>query len=278
MSKKLGRRIKDGVVKNGSLILTGGAILGFGATIIFVAKGQKKADAIMAERDALYKANPFEADEATGEVAEVPKASFRETFDLTWKNYIPAGLTGIFTIGCIIGSQYLDRKQIAALTASIGLLTANRDRLEAAIKEKYGDDILKELKSKAALKKPEKEIQYVKVTAEETGYGELLCYEGYFGRWFRSNELDVKRGLDAINEAFANGCDVSYNDLYSAWGLKETHCGVDYGWVCNEDYYDIEKGIQFELRKMYSEEMGEDVLFIEPKDFYYYPIQGWYEL
>ena len=287
---KLIGRMRAGVNRNGSLILAGGAIIGFGATVIFVARGQMKADEVIAERNRLYLTNPFTEEERadseqTGEAEIVPKISKREYFDLTWRYYIPAAVSGVITLGCIVGSQYVSRRQMAGLMASVAALTANRDRIEEAIREKYGDEALAEIRRKLIPEKSQGaesgdicKKEYIQVAAEETGRGDLLCFEGYFGRWFRSSEEDVRRALEEISDDFKNGMYISYNDIYDALGIERSDIGYEFGWCNHNDYYDVEKGIQFIIGKEYDDEKGEDVLAFYIKDSRFLPMEGYLEI
>lgn len=279
MKGKLVPLIKGGLNKNGSLILAGGALLGFGATVIFVARGQTKADKIIDERNRLYTENPFVED--TEKEVAAPLVSKREYFDLTYKCYIPAVVSGAFTIFCIIGSQYISRKQMAGLMATVAALTASRDQLEQAVKERYGEEALTELRRKLIPEKTqgeEKEVTFIQVPAEESGYGDLLCYEGYFGRWFRSSEEAVRSALNNVSNQFRNGLYISYNDIYDELGIERSDVGYEFGWCADDDYYTVKEGIQFLITKEFDEKKGEEVLafYIKSNDFL--PMEGFFEI
>lgn len=255
--------IKDKAYNNRSLFLTGGAVIGLGTSIFFTARGQMKADEIMAEKRA-----SGEFDETTGK---------KEKFKATWKCYVPVMISGVLTLICIVTSQYISRKEIAGLAASLGVLAANRDNLEKAIKEKYGEDALVELREKILpYKKPEvkdgkKEDRF---PAEETGNGDLLCYEGYSGRWFRSSKEAVEEAEEAYNLRFKDGEYLSYNDFYELLGIEASHFGHQFGYPNPIEYYNNENGIEFENSIFYDEEIGENVLYI---DVFTYPFECWFE-
>ena len=241
---------------NRSIILTGGAIIGLGATAILTAKGQMKADEIIAEKRPSGK---------------------KELIKSTYKCYIPAMVSGVLTLVCIVTSQYISRKEIAGLAASLGVLAANRDNLEKAIKEKYGEDALVELREKILpYKKPEVKAGKVddRFPAELPGKGDLLCYEGYSGRWFRSCEEAVKEAEEEYNLRFKDGDYLSFNDLYELLGIKSSSFGNKFGYPHPFEYYNPEDGIEFENSIFYDEEIGENVLYI---DIFTYPFEDWME-
>lgn len=161
-------------------------------------------------------------------------AQFKEKLKLTWKNYIPPVISGLLTIGAIIGGYALSAKQIAALGALAGSLAAYKDELEAKIEEKFGKQALDEIKKEVA------ENLYSPTSVEETGKGSLLCYESYSGRWFRSSQRAVEKAEETLNRRFEAG-DGEYlclNDFYTLLGMAETHFGFEFGWAANKDYYD----------------------------------------
>ena len=271
MNSNFFKKTGEKLYQNRSLLLSCGAVVGLYASVIFTAKGQKKADEIIAERNDACN-NPFDPD--------VMLPSKREIFDLTWECYLPAALCTIATTGCIIGSCYLDRKQIAALTGSVALLTANRNKIEEAIKEKYGEEGLNEIKQKLVagkFKEGEKQVEIVRTVAEETGKGDLLCFEGYSGRWFRSSEEAVVAAEKEFSRRFKEGDYICLNDFYELLGIEVTHFGHTFGYVPDEWYYDHEDGIEFANSLIPAEktDRGEDVLYI---DIFTYPMEGWYEL
>jgi hypothetical protein len=278
--------IVGAVKERGSLILAVISVGGVFATGIFAAKGGLEAEKILAERDQLYleeNSDQEEVDE-NGEPVEqtfVP-ASFREKFGLTWRCYVPAGISGVITIACIIGNQYISTKQIAALTASVGFLMANRNQLEDAIREKYGEDALQELKQKIKLRKPEKEI--IKCIAEETGKGNLLCFDGYSGRWFRSNEDAVVQAIKAFSDMVKAGGYVSWNDLFRLYGIEESHFGFQWGYPSDGDGlgYDYSEGCPMYVTRVFDDKYMEDVLYIDLGSknggvWPVYPMEGWFE-
>ena len=269
---------------NSSKILTVVSVVGVVATGALFARGQMKADKVIADRTS-YILPEAPDDEGPIEFEFVPpEITPKEYFEETWKCYIPGFIAGTITIVAIISAQYISAKQIAALSASVAMLVANRDQLEKAIREKYGENALKELKQMMPLRAPEKE--YIQIYAEETGKGKLLCYEGYSGRWFRSDEDDVVEAITEFSQRFKNGESLCYNDLYELLGIESTHFGWQYGFPDPETsgwYESREQGIPMYVTRVYSADFKEDVLYIdlgyEDKPYLspIYPVEGWYE-
>lgn len=202
------------------------------------------------------------------------KDSFVERFKLTWKNYIPPVVSGLLTVGAIIGGYSLTAKQIAGLIAVGGSLATYKDELEAKIEEKFGKQSLDEIKKEIA------EEVYSPTSVEETGNGDILCYESYSGRWFRSSKKAVERAERALNRRFDAGAGeyVCLNDFYTLLGLAESHFGFEFGWAANKDYYDGD--IRFENAIMPAGSfmnIPEEVLVIELTTNSY-PMAGYFEV
>ena len=56
------------------------------------------------------------------------------------KHYWPSALTGLGTIGCIVGGQMVSTKQIAGLVAAYGTLAMQFDQYRGAIRDEYGEE------------------------------------------------------------------------------------------------------------------------------------------
>lgn len=273
---------------NSSKFLTAISVIGVGVTAVLVAKGQMKADRIIAENTSYILPEAEEEEVEDGSPVEFefvpPEVTPKEYFEATWKCYIPGAVSGALTIAAIIGAQYISAKQIAALSASVAMLVKNRDQLEKAIREKYGEEALQKLKQTMDLRTPEKE--YIQIYAEETGKGKLLCYEGYSGRWFRSEEDDVVAAINEFSNMFKDGYSVCFNDFYKLLGIESTHFGWQYGFPDPETsgmYDSREEGIPMYVSRIYCPDYKEDVLYIdlgyEDKPYLspLYPVEGWYE-
>lgn len=128
--------------------------------------------------------------------------------------------------------------------------------------------------------KPVAEIEKsFRPTIEITGNGNLLCYEGFFGRWFRSSENCVREAVDKFMQLYAEGNYINYNDLYTLLNIAVTHAGNEYGYSPSEDY---RCDMEFDIVRIPEDEnfegMKEEVLVLEPAGRYSYPIDYYMEV
>lgn len=223
---------------------------------------------------------------ATRKIDEVKPETKKETVKLVWKYYIPAGIAMGVTIISDVCFYRIGLKEIAALTASVSYLTANRDKLEKKFKETVGEEKFEEVKKSVrdelVTEFTPKKIERQKFPAELTGCGDTLFQDGWSGRFFRSDPYSVTDAIKKFNDRWGQGEYLCYNDLYDYWGITPTHQGHEFGWPNNDDEIDTSRDIEFHIERIGEEELvegyrdiGEDVYVIEPVD---YPMMCWQEL
>ena len=198
----------------------------------------------------------------------------------TAKAQWPAIVAGMTTAACIIASQRIGAKALAGTLAAAGYLAKHRDALIEGMEE-YCSPAQSEAVKKYAMGKL---MCTAGPSVEETERGDLLCFEGWSGRWFRSSEEAVHRAFDELNERFCEGEYVCLNDLYELLGIAKTHFGNRFGWAANPDYYDSPidwEGTLFDAGTFVIEEnaespvVNEDVYAI---DIFTYPMECWMEV
>lgn len=82
--------------------------------------------------------------------------------------------------------------------------------------------------------KPEKGDK-VRPIIEQTGQGELLCYESVSGRWFRSSQESVETAIHTLNQKCENPeyNTIGMDELFDALKLYLISKYIDYGWRLN---------------------------------------------
>lgn len=81
--------------------------------------------------------------------------TFWEKTKVLAKHYWPSALTGLGTMGCIIGGQMVSARQITGLVVAYGALAAQFDQYRGAIRDEYGEEADKKafILAQAELKK-----------------------------------------------------------------------------------------------------------------------------
>lgn len=156
-----------------------------------------------------------------------------ETVKATWLCYIPAAVTGVVSIICLIGASATNSRRNAALAAAYTLS-------ESAFKE-YREKVVETIGEKKE-KAIRDDVARDKVTAAPlseqrvifTGKGDTLCYDVLSGQYFRSDIEKIRRAINELNRTLVLDGAVSLNDLYYLLGLRSTKLGDDLGWNVNK--------------------------------------------
>ena len=225
---KLANDIKSGVSKHSPEILTGIGIAGMVATTILAVKATPKAIELIKNEKEL-------AESYNEELTQMGKVK------ACWKCYIPAAVTGVMSITCLIGASSVNTKRNAALTAAYTLSDSALREYREKVVETIGEKKEKTIKDKIS----EETIKQNPVTKSEvyiTDKGDSLCFEPMSGRYFKSDIDKIKRAKNNLNEKIlvdAFNAGVSLNDFYEEIGLPKTSMGENLGWNLDTGIIDI---------------------------------------
>lgn len=225
---KLANDIKSGVSKHSPEILTGIGIAGMVATTILAVKATPKAIELIENEKEL-------AESYNEELTPMDKVK------VCWKCYIPAAVTGVMSITCLIGASSVNTKRNAALTAAYTLSDSALREYREKVVETIGEKKEKTIKDKIS----EDTIKQNPVTKSEvyiTDKGDSLCFEPMSGRYFKSDIDKIKRAKNNLNEKIlvdAFNAGVSLNDFYEEIGLPKTSMGENLGWNLDTGIIDI---------------------------------------
>lgn len=213
---KLMKDVRTTLVKHSSEILTGIGVAGMVGTVILAVKATPKALELI--EDAKY-------DAKTDELTVI------DTVKVAWKPYIPATITGVCSLACIIGASSVNVRRNAALTAAYTISeTALRDYKDKVI-ETIGEKKEKEVRDAIAKDKIDKN-PVVESNIVLTDKGETLCYDIMSGRYFKSSMETMKRVENELNRMLLDEGSVCLNDFYYLVGknMDPIKLGYDLGW------------------------------------------------
>jgi len=213
--------------KHGGTILAVAASVGVVATAIETGRASTKAQKIIEK-------NMIAIDcENYGESCYTAKQKVLDC----WKAYVPAVILGGGTIACILGSNALNKKQLASMTAAYMALGKTYQEYRRQVAERWGTDAEKDVwkDAQSVTKEPTSDMKTEK----------LLCYEPISKRYFHATEAELTDAFYTINRSFAVDGEVSLNDFYSCLGLEYLPNGDTTGWsadyLANEwEYYWID--------------------------------------
>lgn len=219
------KSIQTAVTKHSPEILTGIGIAGMVTTAILAVKATPTALNLIAE------ANDENANYGDGE--HLTKI---EIVKVAWKPYIPAVVTCIVSISCLIGASSVNIRRNAALATAYKLSEAALMEYKDAVIETIGEKKEQSVKEKISKNRIEKH-PVSNNTIYVTGNGDTLFLEPISGRYFYSDIEQVRSIINTLNEIMYSDPfgRILLSDFYDAIGLKQTDISDDIGW-------DIENG------------------------------------
>lgn len=220
--------IKASISRHSPEILTGIGIAGMITTTILAVKATPKAIKLI---------------EAEKRAKHVDALSPVDTVKTVWKCYIPAAMTGVSSIACLIGSNAINAKRNAALTTVYTLSEMARNEYKEKVIETIGEKKERTIKEKVDAERIKKDpVSKKEVIITEKGT--TLCYDHVFGRYFKSDIDIINRAMNKINREIVINMYASLNDFYAELGLSPVEMGYDLGWNIDDGTIEIEPSSQ----------------------------------
>lgn len=222
-------------------ILTGIGIAGMVTTTVLAVKATPKALQLIEEEkerksDELHRERYKEMEKYTvEEFLEDAKLTPMEVVKAAWKPYIPAIVTGVFSIACLVGASSVSARRNAVLATAYKLSETALNEFKDKAVEVVGEKKVKEIKESIA----EDRIEKNPVSKSEvivTEKGSTLCYEAVSGRYFKSDMEKIRRVVNELNRRMISENYISLSDFYNEIGLPSTKISDEIGW-------NIDKGL-----------------------------------
>lgn len=210
------RNVKMSASKHSPEILIGFGVAGFVTTTVLAVKATPKAMQLL--------------DEAKKE-NDVDKLPPLEVVKVAWKPYIPAAVTGVVSIACVIGANSVNAKRNAALATAYQLSTAALNEYKDKVLETIGEKKEQSIREKISKDRIEKN-PVSNNTVYVTGDGDSLFLEPISKRYFKSDIERVRSVINTLNETMYNDPfgNISLSDFYDDIGLERTDISNDIGW------------------------------------------------
>lgn len=162
----------------------------------------------------------------------------KEIVKAVWKNYIPAAVIGVSSAICIASANILNRKQINSLNGALAIMAGTYNRYKDKIKELFGDEAHEKVMSAIAADKSNSDKIYAPSITKNTtlDFGnpeeELLFYDEYMDRYFRSTASRVLQAEYHLNRNFVLSGYASLSEFYDFLGLEHSEATDNIGWDC----------------------------------------------
>lgn len=217
-----------GIVKNAQAlltkrspeILTGIGIAGMLSTTILAVRATPKALQLIEEEK---------------QEQDLEELTPIETVKVCWKPYIPAAVTGVISVGCLIGATSVSTRRQAALATAYALSLTDFAEYKEKVVETIGEKKEKTVRDKVNKSR----IENNPVSQNQviiTGGGETLCFDALSGRYFYSDIEKLKKAENILNKNLLDEMYLSLTYFYNEIGLAPTSISDYIGW-------DVQKGL-----------------------------------
>lgn len=210
-------------------ILTGIGIAGMIFTTISAVRATPKALRLVDER----------------EIKDGKRLTNSEIVKTTWKCYIPTAVTGVCSIGCLIGASSVNVRRNAALATAYTISeTALKEYKEKAV-EVVGEKKEQAIRDAVAKDKLEK----AHVNEREfiiTGKGETPCFDPLTNSPFKSDIETIRKAENTLNKRLREEMQITLNEYLAELGLDpcDDSIGEYMGWDIDKGYIDIDYSSQ----------------------------------
>lgn len=202
------------------VILTALAIGGVGATAILTGKATLKVHQVLSEVD--FDSLPTE-DKREIVVGEIAPA------------VIPPILTGAATVACIVGAQAKNTARIAALAGAYTL----KDQAFADYREKAQEILGKKKEQEVHEQIAQKHVDAAIIPGDDyiqdTGLGNVLCYDIVMGYYFKADMESIRKAVNEINAQILDEGQATLNDFRYKLNLPDVKLGNTMGWNVSDD-------------------------------------------
>lgn len=230
--KKFGKDLAKATDKNSPAILTGIAVVGVVTTAVLAWKASPKAHKIIEE-------HKERVDSLGGDVSEEEKR--QETVEVIKEMapvVAPPVVMGAVTAACIIGSNRISTKRIAALSTAYALAEKGFSEYQDKIQDMLGER--KEKKVTEAIAEDHLANHPVSATSViNTGRGNVLFYDDASDRYFTSSIDAVSRAIKTISDRQELEEWIELNELYFELDLNATATGDILGFKRSDGKIDI---------------------------------------
>ena len=237
---------------NAPAILTASACIGTVATAVLTAKSTTLA----IERIADYCEDNLRSPE---------DLTWREKFAISCRVYIPPAITGVATLVSIVAANRIQYARGAAFALAYSGSEAAFRRYRDAVADVVKPKDLEKVKARVAEKSLSEADKPHSGTILIASSGDVLCYDIFSGRYFKSDIETIRRVENNINGQLNLECYASLNEFYAGLGIPPIAAGELVGWS-DPNALSVEFGSQLT-------EKGEPVLtidfLVQPKENYF---------
>lgn len=247
---RLFKTVRKNVSKHSPEILTAIGIVGMISTTVLAVKATPKA---------------LEQIEAKKQELNKDKLTPVETVKTTWKNYIPAVVTGVTSTACLIGANTVNAKRNAALATALKLSETAFTEYREKVVEEVGEEKEHVIREKANTERINQQVMFHEDGIVHTGDGNTLFFEPISKTVFKSSKVSIREAVNGLNWKMTYGNEpyAALADFYDAIKIPEYALGNELGWRTDKGLIDI----SFELAETNAGEPCFSINFLVPPEW-----------
>lgn len=207
------KNVEKLVRDNSTVILTAVGVSGTISTAYLAGKASYRAAIVLEHK------------QRTDDMAMTPKEKAKHV----WRLYIPAALSGVTTVACIVSSNRIGTRKTAAayslLTVSEKAFEEYKEKVIETVGVRKEQNVRDTIAQDKVTNNPVANNQVI-----ITQGGNVLCCELFTGRYFRSDMETLRRAENEINARILREMYANLSDFYSIIGLPYTSNSCDIGW------------------------------------------------
>lgn len=150
----------------------------------------------------------------------------KDVFLLVWDLYIPPAVVGTATIASIILANRVSNRRAAALAAAYAISEKAMNDYRHKVIEKIGEKKEANIREEIA----QEQVARADGSLVILNDGEVLCYDQFSDRYFKSSVEAIKSAENKINHRILNDNYASLTDWYNLVGLGRTSFSDEVGW------------------------------------------------
>lgn len=214
----LAKRLERLTIDNSPAILTAFGVVGTLSTAYLTGKATVKAVKII------------EAEKKHMRVAgEGHPIDTKEAAKLVWKLYIPPAVSAVGTIVAIVGSNHVSSRRAAGMAAAYSISERAFYEYKDKVVEKLGEKKAQEIRDDISQDRMARD-QVSNTEVIITDNGDVLCYDCFTGRYFKSSMETLRAAENDVNHLILNQGYASVSDLYEVLDLPITSYSDEVGW------------------------------------------------
>lgn len=161
-----------------------------------------------------------------------PLDSKREMFLEVWDLYIPAAISGVVTVGCVIGANHISSKRTAAAYSVLAVTEKVFEEYRGKVAEKIGENKEQAVRDEVAQARIAQNPMGDKlILAESDG---VICCELFTGRYFLANMEKIRQAVNDVNAKLLREDYATVGELYYLLGLPTTSNSSRMGWTSDK--------------------------------------------